>query len=84
MCLRLFRLLGRFYIPQIRISIKGTLKLLGIDLSVLVKDVGVHFCNHVDFSMVRISLSSFQIAVVEFELVGGAGMSERVEHHIMI
>ena len=66
--------LGRFYIPQIRISIKGTLKLLGIDLTVLVKDVGVHFCNHINFSMARISLCGFQIAVVEFQLISSAGM----------
>ena len=72
MCLRLFRLLGRFYIPQIRISIKGTLKLLGIDLTVLVKDVGVHFCNHINFSMARISLCGFQIAVVEFQLISNS------------
>ena len=80
--MRLFRLLGRFYIPQIRISIKGTLKLLGIDLAVLVKDVGVHFCNHINFRMARVSLGGFQIAVVEFQLISSAGMSERVEHHI--
>lgn len=64
---------------MIRISIKGTLKLLGIDFTVLVKDVGVHFCNHINFCMARISLSGFQITVIEFQLISSAGMSERVE-----
>ena len=79
MCLRLFRLLGRLYIPQIRISIKGTLKLLGIDFAVLVKDVGVHFCNHINFRMTRVSLGGFQIAVVEFQLIS-SGLGKVLRH----
>lgn len=47
-----------------------------------IKNVCINFGQHVDFGMTCISLRRFQVAVVQFELVGGAGMTQRVENNI--
>ena len=41
--------------------------------------MSIHAGDHVDLCVARIALSGLQVAVVEFQLVGGAGMSERMK-----
>ena len=67
-------------LPKIGIGIEGALKLLGVDLAVLVQDVGIHAGNHVDLRMARVALGGLQVAVVQFQLVGGTGMTEGIPH----
>ena len=50
---------------------------LGVDLAVLVQDMGIHAGNHVNLRMARVALGGLQVAVVQFQLVGGAGMPLR-------
>ena len=50
---------------QVGIGIESTLKLLGVDLAVLVQNVGIHASHHVDLGMARIALSGFQVAVIQ-------------------
>ena len=64
----------------IDLGIESALKLLGVDLAVLVQDVGIHAGNHVDLRMARVALGGLQVAVVQFQLVGGAGMTEGIPH----
>ena len=65
---------------QVGICVEGTLKLLGVDLAVLVQNVRIHAGNHVDLCVSRIALSGFQVAVVQFQFVGGTGMTEGIPH----
>ena len=67
-------------LPKIGIGIEGALKLLGVDLAVLVQDVGIHAGNHVDLRMARVALGGLQVAVVQFQLVGGTGMPLRYNY----
>ena len=67
-------------LPKIGIGIEGALKLLGVDLAVLVQNVRIHAGNHVDLRMARVALSGFQVAVVQFQFVGGTGMTEGIPH----
>ena len=68
-------------LPKIRLGIEGALKLLGVDLAVLVQDMGIHAGNHVNLRMARVALGGLQVAVVQFQLVGGAGMTEGMKDH---
>ena len=67
--------------PQVGIGIEGTRKLLGIDFAVLVQNMGIHTGDHVDLSVAGIALGGLQVAVMELQLVGGTGMTERVKNH---
>ena len=49
-------------------GIEGALKLLGVDLAILVQNVGIHAGDHVDLSVARITLGGLQVAVVELQL----------------
>ena len=69
---------------QIRIGIEGALKLLGVDLPILVQNVGIHAGDHVDLSVSSIALSGLQVAVVQLQLIGGAGMAEGVKDHFWL
>ena len=62
---------------EIWIGIESSLKLLGIDFAVLVKDMCIYLCNHVDFSVARVALGCFQVAMVQLQLIGSAGMPLR-------
>ena len=73
---------GRLHLAKIGIGVERRFKLLRVDLAIFIEDVRVDPCNHVDLGMSRIALRSLQIAVIELELVGGAGVSERVENHV--
>ena len=55
---------------EIWIGIESSLKLLGIDFAVLVKDMCIYLCNHVDFSVARVALGCFQVAMVQLQLFG--------------
>ena len=74
--------LGRSGIAQIRVSVESTFKLLGVDLSVLIQNVCVHLGDHIDLCMTGITLSSLQVAVIQFELICCAGMTKGVEYNI--
>ena len=52
-------------------EIKRFFKFLRIDLSILVQNMRIYLGNHVGFGMSRIALCRFQIAVVQFQLIGG-------------
>lgn len=54
--------------PQIRIGIEGSLKFLGIDLPILVQNVGIDLGDHVDLCVARVALGGLQISVVQFNL----------------
>lgn len=45
---------------------EGALNIQDVDLAVLVQNVGIHTCNHVDLRMVRVALGGLQVAVVHF------------------
>ena len=77
--LRFCRFLRRTDVAKIRLGIEGCLEFLSIDLSILVQNVSIDTGYHVDFGMARIALGGFQIAVVEFQFVGGTGMTERMK-----
>lgn len=79
---RFCRFLRRTDIAKIRLGIEGCLKFLSIDLSILVQNVSIDTGYHVDLGMTRIALSGFQIAVVQFQFVGGTGMTERMKDHL--
>jgi len=65
---------------EIWIGIESSLKLLGIDFAVLVKDMCIYLCNHVDFSVARVALGCFQVAMVQLQLIGSAGMPLRYNY----
>ena len=67
---------------EIRVRVESTFKLLGIDLSILIQNVCVHLGNHVDLSMTGITLSGLQVTVIQFELISGTGVTQRVEYNI--
>ena len=69
-------------IAKIRLGIEGSLEFLSIDLSILVQNVSIDTGYHVNLGMACIALGGFQIAVVEFQFVGGTGMTERMEDHL--
>ena len=79
---RFCRFLRRTDIAKIRLGIEGSLEFLSIDLSILVQNVSIDTGYHVDLGMACIALGGFQIAVVQFQLVGGTGMTERMKHHL--
>lgn len=76
--LRLF--LRRLHGSEIGVCIERGLKSLSIDLTVLLQDVGIDFGNHIEVGMAGVSLRRLQVAVIEFQLIGRAGMPEAVEH----
>ncbi len=41
----------------------------------------IHAGDHVDLRMARVTLGGLQVAVVQFQLVGGAGMTEGMKDH---
>lgn len=69
---------------QIRIcvGVESAFKLLRVDLPIFIENVRVHFRNHVDLRVSGIALCGLQVAVVEFQLVGGAGMPKGVKDYI--
>ena len=54
---------------QVGIGIKCGFEFLRVDLPILVKDMRIHACDHVDLRVSRIALCGFQVAVVKFQLV---------------
>ena len=67
---------------QVGIGIERGFKLLCVDLPILVKDMRVHTCDHVDLCVSRVALCGFQVAVVELQLLSRTGMTERVKNHL--
>lgn len=67
---------------EIRVSVESTFKLLGVDRSVLIQNVCVHFGDHINLSMTGITLSGLQVTVIQFELISGTGVTQRVEYNI--
>ena len=65
----------RAHRPQVGIGagVEGVLKLLGVDLAVLVQNMGVDLGEHVNLSVARVALGGLQVAVVE-SLAGRAAM----------
>ena len=61
---------------QIGVGIERGLKLLRIDLAILVENVRIDLCDHVDLGVSGVTLRRLEIAVIELELVGRAGMPE--------
>ena len=53
----------------------------GVDLAILVQNVGIHAGDHVDLGVSGIALGGLQVAVVQFQLIGGAGMTQGVKDH---
>ena len=74
----------RFHTAQIWVCVKRTFKLLCVDLPILVQNVGIHAGDHVDLSVSSIALSGLQVAVVQLQLIGGAGMAEGVKDHFWL
>ena len=50
--------------------------------AILVDDVRIDICNHFYLSMTRVALDGFHIAAIEFQLVGDAGVAERMEYNM--
>ena len=67
---------------EIRVSVESTFKLLGVDLSVLIQNVCVHLGDHINLCMTGITLSGLQVTVIQFELICGTGVTQRVEYNI--
>lgn len=67
---------------KVTCEIKRFFKLLRIDLSILIQNMRVYLGNHVGFGMTRIALCRFQIAVVQFQLISGTRMTERVKNNL--
>ena len=63
-------------LPAGRGRVEGFLKLLGNHFPATIENIGVNSGNNVEFCMARVTQSSLQIAVVEFQLVGGTRMTE--------
>lgn len=80
--LRFYRFFWWTDVAKIRLGIEGCLEFLSVDLSILVQNVSIDTGYHVDLGMARIALGGFQIAVVEFQFVGGTGMTERMKDHL--
>ena len=78
------RLSRGLHTAQIWVCVKRALKLLGVDLPILVQNVGIHAGDHVDLSVSSIALSGLQVAVVQLQLIGGAGMAEGVKDHFWL
>ena len=76
------RVCRRSHITQIRVGIERSFKFLSIDLSVFVQDVCINSRNHIDLGVTGVALSGLQVAVIQLELVGRAGMTQRVEDHV--
>ena len=55
---------------------------LGIDLAVLIQNVGVNLSDHVRLCVARIALRCLDVTVVQLQLIGRAGVPEGVENHI--
>ena len=68
--------------PQIRSGIEACLKALDVDLAVFIQDVGIYLGYHVRLCVARIALCCFDISVVQLQLIGRAGVPERVKNHI--
>ena len=54
---------------------------LCIGPAVFIEDVGILVCDHLRLRMPRISLHRLDVAAVEFQLVGDAGVPQAVEHN---
>ena len=72
----------RPYLTQIWIGVEGRFKLLSIDLSVLIQNMCINSRNHIDLSVTSITLGCLQVTVIQLELVGSAGMPQRVENYV--
>ena len=60
-------------LSHIRIGVESRLKALGVDFAILVKNVRVEVRDHIRLGVAGITLSSFDVSVVELQLVGGTG-----------
>ena len=68
-------------LPAGRGWVEGFLKLLCNHFPATIENIGVNSGNNVEFCMARVTQSSLQIAVVEFQLVGGTRMTEWMNGH---
>ena len=66
---------------QIFFLIKCFFKQLCIFLPVIIQDVGIYIRNHADLGMSGISLDSFNISTIQFQLIGNTAVSETVENN---
>ena len=67
---------------HIGVGVKSCLKFLCVDLAVFVQDMRIDFRDHVNLCMTGISLGSFEIPFVQFQLVGRAGVTQGMEYYI--
>lgn len=72
---------GKFRISnEVLLSVKSFFESFGVFLSVFVDDMGVDVRYHADLGVAGISLDRLDVAAVELEFVGHAGMTEAVKH----
>lgn len=76
---------GRYrYLSQIRVGVKFRIEFLCVDFPILVQDVSINLGDHLNFRMAGIALSGLDVTVIELQLVGRAGMPERIRNTNMI
>ena len=67
---------------QIGVRIKCGFKLLCVDLTILIQNMRIDFCNHVHLGVTGVTLRRFQITVIQLQLVGRAAVPEGMENNI--
>ena len=68
-----------FHLAHIRVRVKRDLKLLGVDLALLIQDMGIDLSHHLSLGMAGISLSGLDVAMVQLQLIGCAAVAQLVE-----
>ena len=67
---------------QVRVRIKCGFKLLCVDLTILIQNMRIDFCNHVHLGVAGVTLCRFQIPVIQLQLVSRAAVSEGMKNNI--
>ena len=67
---------------QIGVRIKCGFKLLRVDLTILIQNMRIDFCNHVHLGVTGVALRRFQVTVIQLQLVRRAAVSEGMKNNI--
>ena len=67
---------------QVRVRIKCGFKILRVDLTILIQNMRIDFCNHVHLGVAGVTLCRFQISVIQLQLVSRAAVSEGMKNNI--
>ena len=81
-CIIIFLLCVHLWI-QIFFLVERFLKKLCIFSSVIIQNIRIHICNHIDLSMAGITLYRFDISTIQFQLISNTEIAGTVKNDNM-